>query len=146
MSEALSPAKEREVRESFERQGMLRALGAVMTDVRPGRCTLELPFSDAVAQQRGFFHGGAIGALADTAGGYAALTMLPEGADVLTLEYKVNFLRPAAGELLVAEGFVLRSGRTVSVVRVDVHAVSGGERKLCAAMQQSVATAPAREG
>jgi uncharacterized protein (TIGR00369 family) len=142
----LSPEKERQVREGFASQGMLRALGAVMTEVGPGRCTLELPFSDAVSQQRGFFHGGAIGALADTAGGYAAFTLLPEGTDVLTLEYKVNFLRPGAGERLVAEAAVLRSGRTVSVVRVDVHAVSGGERKLCAAMQQSVATAPSRDG
>lgn len=134
----LAPEKEAEVRASFARQGLMRGIGAALTALAPGRCTLELPFSDAVGQQQGFFHGGIIGALADTAGGYAAMTLLPPGSEVLTLEYKINFLRPAAGERLVAEGTVLRAGRSVSVTRVDVHVAAGVRLLLCAALQQSI--------
>ncbi len=135
----LPPGKEDEVRASFARQGLMRAIGAELVALAPGRCTLELPFSDAVGQQRGFFHGGVVGALADTAGGYACLTLLPPGSEVLSLEYKINFLRPAAGRRLVAEGTVLRAGRSVAVARVDVHVVAedGDGRALCAALQQS---------
>lgn len=120
----------------------MRAMGAVLADVAPGRCTVELPFSDAVGQQQGFFHGGAVGAIADSAGGYAVMTLLPPGAEVLALEYKINFVRPAAGARLVAEATVLRAGRTVSVTRVDVYVEAEGGRRLCAALQQSVVRAP----
>ncbi len=135
--------KEGEVRASFARQGLMRAIGAELSALGPGRCTVELPFSERVGQQRGLFHGGAIGAVADTAGGYAALTFLPVGSDVVTLEYKVNFLRPAAGERLVAEGSVLRAGRSVTVTRVDVFVEAGGRRgRHCAALQQSIVRVP----
>ncbi len=134
----LPAGKEAEVRASFARQGLMRGIGAALTSLSPGRCTIGLPFSDAVGQQQGFFHGGVIGALADTAGGYAALTLLPPGSEVLTLEYKVNFLRPAAGERLIAEGLVLRAGRSVSVTRVDAHILSSNRHVLCAALQQSI--------
>lgn len=133
----MADAAER-VRESFARQGLMRAIGASLTDLAPGRCTIALPFSDAVSQQQGFFHGGIIGAIADTAGGYAALSLLPPGSEVVTLEYKINFLRPAAGQRLVAEGSVLRAGRSVTVTRVDVFIEADGERRLCAALQQSI--------
>ena len=83
-----------------------------------------------------------IGAVADTAGGYATLTLLPLGSEVVTLEYKVNFLRPAAGERLLAEGSVLRAGRSVTVTRIDVFVEAQGRRTLCAAMQQSIVQAP----
>ncbi len=122
----------------------MAALGAEITRVTAGVCVIEMPFSAHVGQQHGFFHGGAIGALADTAGGYASMTVLPLGADVVTLEYKINFLRPAAGERLIAEGSVLRAGRSVTVARVDVFVVADGRRALCAALQQSVVKAPAR--
>jgi uncharacterized protein (TIGR00369 family) len=107
-----------------------------------GRCSIELPFNAKVAQQHGFFHGGAVGALADTAGGYAAMTVASEDADVLTLEYKINFLRPAAGSLLIAEGVVLRAGRSVIITRVDVFVTANEQRRLCAAVQQSIVPAP----
>ena len=120
----------------------MRSLGATLMEVEAGRCVIELPFSEAVARQRGFFHGGIVGAIGDTTGGYAALTLLPVGADVLTLEYKINFLRPAAGGRIVAEGSVLRAGRTVVVTRVDVYVESDGGRLWCAALQQSIMRAP----
>ena len=139
---ALAAGKEAEVRASFARQGLMQGIGAALTEVRPGRCRIELPFSDLVGQQQGFFHGGIIGAVADTAGGYAALTLLPAGSEVLTLEYKINFLRHAAGARLAAEGMVLRSGRSVTVTRVDVHVLVGDRMVLCAALQQSIMRAP----
>jgi uncharacterized protein (TIGR00369 family) len=132
------PEKEAEVRENFGRQGLMRQIGAVMTSVKQGSCVIEVPYHEAVGQQHGFFHGGVIGAVADTAGGYSAMSALPLGADVLTLEYKVNFMRPAAGELLIAEANVLKAGRSVVVTRVEIYVVKDGERSLCAAMQQSI--------
>jgi uncharacterized protein (TIGR00369 family) len=127
-----------QVLESFARQGFLNGMGARITALDAGRCVVNLPYGPDVSQQHGFFHGGAIGALADTAGGYAAMTLFPAGTDVVTLEYKINFLRPAVGDILIAEGLVLRVGRTVSVTRVDVYIQSGERRTLCAAIQQSV--------
>jgi uncharacterized protein (TIGR00369 family) len=143
---ALPAGKEAEVRASFARQGLMRGIGAALTTLAPGHCRIELPFSEGVGQQQGFFHGGIIGALADSAGGYAALTLFPLSSEVLTLEYKVSFLRPAEGERLVAGGTVLRAGRSVSVTRVDVHVLAGGQWTLCAALQQSLMRAggPAR--
>lgn len=139
---ALTDAKNSEVRDSFARQGLMRIIGAEMTGLSPGRCVIGLPFNDAVGQQHGFFHGGIIGAVADTAGGYAALSLLPLGCEVLTLEYKINFVRPAAGTYFVAEGTVLRVGRSVTVTRVDVLVEGGGRRTLCAALQQSIMRKP----
>ncbi|MBD0272333.1 MAG: PaaI family thioesterase [Acetobacteraceae bacterium] len=137
-TEGVSAEKRGEVLASFARQGRMRAIGAELSALGPGRCAVALPFSERVGQQQGFFHGGAIGAVADAAGGYAALTLLPVGSDVVTLEYKVNFLRPAVGQRLVAEGSVLRGGRSVSVTRVDVFVEADGRRSLCAALQQSI--------
>ena len=130
------------MRASFARQGLMRAIGAELATLGPGRCAVALPFSETVGQQHGFFHGGVIGAVADTAGGYAALSLLPVGSEVVTLEYKVNFLRPAAGDRLLAEGLVLRAGRSVTVTRVDVFVEARGQRHFCAALQQSIVQAP----
>lgn len=134
----LGSAKRAEILASFGRQGFLTRLGARIEALEAGRCVIVLPFSDSVTQQHGFFHGGAIGAVADSAGGYAAMTLAPPGVDVLAAEYKINFLRPAKGRELVAEGVVLRSGRTFTVCRVDVRVRGEEGETLCAAMQQSV--------
>jgi uncharacterized protein (TIGR00369 family) len=136
--EGLSGEMESEARANFARQGLMRAIGAELAALGPGRCTVQVAFSESVGQQQGFFHGGVIGAVADTAGGYAALSLLPVGSEVVTLEYKINFLRPAAGDRLVAEGSVLRAGRSVMVTRVDVFVEARGRRSLCAALQQSI--------
>ena len=130
--EGFSAEKEGEVRASFARQGLMRTIGAELATL------VEVPFSERVGQQQGFFHGGVIGAVADTAGGYAALSLLPVGSEVVTLEYKVNFLRPAVGDRLMADAAVLRAGRSVTVTRVDVFVEARGRRSLCAALQQSV--------
>jgi uncharacterized protein (TIGR00369 family) len=142
-SNELTQLKISEVRDSFGRQGLMTSIGASCKELSHGRCAIELPFSELVGQQQGFFHGGIIGALADVAGGYAAMTLLPAGRDVLTLEYKINFLKPAAGDRLIAEGLVLRMGKSVCVTRADVFAEKNGHRTLCAAMQQSMMAAVA---
>ncbi len=130
-------------RSVFDRQGLMREFGAAITVLAAGCCVIELPFSERVGQQSGFFHGGAIGAVADTAGGCAAFTLFPPGGDPVTVEYKINFLRPAKGERIVAEGTVVRAGRSVSVSRVDVFVESPGKaRELCAVLQQSVMRVP----
>jgi uncharacterized protein (TIGR00369 family) len=109
-------------------------LGAQLVEVGDGRCVIELPGSDEVTQHHGYFHAGAIGAVLDTAGGFAASSTTGWTDDVLTVEYKLNFLRPAAGERLRAEASVLSAGRRLVVCRGEAFAGDG----LCAAMQQTV--------
>ncbi|GAB4480262.1 MAG: PaaI family thioesterase [Burkholderiaceae bacterium] len=129
---------ERRVRASFARQAAMRLIGATMTAVEPGRCTIELPVRHDLTQQHGFVHGGIVGMIADSAGGYAAFTLMPADASVLTVEYKINMLAPARGERLVAVGSVVKPGRTLSIVRADVHAIDGARETLVAAMQQTL--------
>ncbi len=136
--ETRNPDFERVVRDSFARQGFMGTLGAELVLVAPGRTEIAIPYQDAIAQQHGYFHGGAIGAIADTAGGYAAFTLIPEGMTILTVEYKLNIVAPGKGERLIARGHVVRPGRTLTVTRADVFAVTGGEEKLCAIMQQTL--------
>jgi uncharacterized protein (TIGR00369 family) len=132
------PDFEARVRASFARQGLMRTLGAELAVVRPGFCEIRLPYRDALSQQHGYFHAGATAAVADSAGGYAAFTLMGPGDSVLAVEFKINLLEPAHGDALFARGQVLRSGRTLSVCRVDVFVARDGEEKPCAAMQQTV--------
>jgi uncharacterized protein (TIGR00369 family) len=104
---------------------------------------IEVPFRDALTQQERFFHGAVTGAIADTAGGYAALTLAPPDREVLTVEYKINFLSPASGEKLVARGEVVTAGRRLFVCNTRVFAVADGEERACAAMLQTVSLLPA---
>ncbi|MFQ5766297.1 MAG: PaaI family thioesterase, partial [Rhodospirillales bacterium] len=103
------------VEQSFAAQGIMVTIGARLTRIEPGYCEIELPYSDAVSQQHGFFHGGAIGTIADSAGGYAAFSLMDADDGVLTVEYKLNLMAPALGERLIARGRVLRPGRTLTV-------------------------------
>jgi uncharacterized protein (TIGR00369 family) len=133
-----NPDFEARVRGSFARQNAMGLIGARMTRVEPGRVEIELPVRDDLGQQHGFVHGGIVGMIADSAGGYAAFTLMPADASVLTVEYKVNMLAPAEGDLLVARGEVLKAGRTLSVVRADVWARRGDREARVAAMQQTL--------
>ena len=128
-------AFESHVRASFAAQGLMITLGARMTEVGPGHVVIEAPFAAGLSQQKGFFHGAVLGGIGDSAGGYAALTLLPEGSEVVTIEYKINFLRPAIGELLRATGRVLRPGRAITVCQVDVETVAAGKAVQCGLMQ-----------
>ena len=120
----------------------MRLLGAKVTEAGKGFCTIELPFSPGVTQQERYFHGAVIGAVGDNAGGYAALTLAPPDREVLTVEYKVNFLAPAFGEKLVAHGEVVTAGRRLFVCKAEVSAVDGDEERVCAAALQTVSLSP----
>ena len=126
------PTFETRVRESFARQKVMGLIGAVLAHVAPGRVEIELPFRDDLTQQHGFFHAGVVGTIADSAGGYAAFTLMPAGSSVLSVEYKMNLVAPADGERLVASGQVVRPGRTLTVCDLEVVVLKAGARTLCA--------------
>ncbi len=131
------------VQTSLDRQGMMQALGVKLLTVAPGAVTLALPYSERVTQQQGGFHGGAMGALADIAGGYAALTVAPDGMEVTTVEYKINFLAAFQGGELQATGRVLRGGKRIIVTSAEVvHIAPDGRRSDCAVMQQTLVPVP----
>ena len=127
----LDPVFESKVRRSFEGQTIMKTLGARLVRVEPGLCTIELDFDPRFTQQHGFLHAGITSTIADSAGGYAALTLMPAGASILTVEYKVNLLAPAAGERFVATGRCVKSGRRVSVSEIEVRAIQGSRESLC---------------
>lgn len=133
---ALNPEFEAAVRASFARQGFMATLGASLVEVLPGSVTIEVPHADTITQQQGFFHGGVAGAIADTAGGYAAMSLMPAGSEVLTVEYKINFVRPAVGSLMRAKAEIVRAGRTLLIARIDVLSGAGqSELDACAVAQ-----------
>jgi uncharacterized protein (TIGR00369 family) len=134
------PGYAQRVRESFDRQGAMALLGASLSRVEPGECEIRLPYRPEVTQQHGYFHGGIIGTISDSAGGYAAYTLMPRDSSVLTVEYKMNLLAPGDGELLVARGQVLRCGRSLVVTRVDAVVVKEGRETLCATLLQTLMT------
>jgi len=113
--EQANPEVQARIRVSFDRQGLMRHLGARLTHIAPGRVHIVLPNRPEVTQQHGYFHAGATSAIADSAGGYAAFTLFPEHTAVLTVEYKLNLLTPAVGEHIEAVGTVLKPGRTLTV-------------------------------
>lgn len=124
------------IRDSFARQGMMATLGARIDTLEPGRVVLSLPITETVSQQHGFAHAGATFALGDSAAGYSALSLMPEEAEVLTVEMKINLIAPAAGVRLVAEGEVVKSGRRLTIVRTTVYAEDVDcVRKVCAILQ-----------
>jgi uncharacterized protein (TIGR00369 family) len=136
--ESATPKVQDRIRASFERQGLMRHIGARLDHIGPGRVHIVLPSRPEITQQHGFIHAGATSAIADTAGGYAALTLFPESADVLTVEYKINLLAPATGDHLEAVGVVRKSGRTLTVCQLDVFAVADGQKSLVATGQQTL--------
>jgi uncharacterized protein (TIGR00369 family) len=138
-----SEAAWQRVQDSLARQGLMRHLGARLLQAEPGLCVVALPYSDRVTQQQGGFHGGAMGALADIAGGYAALTVVPEGMEVSTVEYKVNFLAAFQGGELRATGRVVKAGRRIIVTTAEVtHLAEDGRETACAVMQQTLVPVP----
>lgn len=133
-----NPDFESRVRESFVAQKFMTTLGAAIMQIFPGEVTIEMPYSEAFTQQDGFLHAGITTAIADSACGYAAFTLMPEGAGVLSVEFKVNLLSPAVGERFIARGTVLKPGRTLTVCRGDVFAVKDGNEKLVLTMQATM--------
>ena len=126
------------VEAGFKKQGLMTCIGAKLCKVKPGYCEIELPYRKELVQQHGFFHGGGVAAIIDSAGGYAALSLFDPDEEVLTVEFKVNCLAPAVGEKLIAKGEVIRSGQTLTVTKGEVIAVNRDNEVLCALMQQTV--------
>lgn len=126
------------VRASFARQGAMKLIGARMVELQPGRCTIAIAHREDLTQQHGYIHAGIVSALVDTAGGFAGFTLFPAESSVLTVEFKLNLLAPAAGERLVAVGEVVKPGRTLVITRGEVYAETAGARVLCAIMQQTL--------
>ena len=134
------PQFARRVRASFARQAAMATLGATLTRVAPGEVVIELAYRSELTQQHGFLHAGVVASTLDSACGYAAFSLMPEGAGVLTLEFKTNFLAPARGEELIARGRVVRAGRTITVCQAEVSMLSAGAETSVATMLATIMT------
>jgi uncharacterized protein (TIGR00369 family) len=146
---ALAPADpdfEQRTRASFARQGAMAHLGAELRRVEPGCVEISMPFRPELSQQHGFFHAGMIASIADSAGGYAGFTLFPADAGVLTVEFKLNLLAAADGELAIARGEVIRSGRTLTVCRIEAFVEKQGRRSHCATGTQTLMCLIGRAG
>jgi uncharacterized protein (TIGR00369 family) len=130
-----NPSFAQEVRQSFARQSIMELIGASLTLIEPGVVEITLPYRQDLTQQNGYLHAGIVTTIADSACGYAAFTLMPEGSGVLSVEFKVNLLRPARGENFLARAEVIKAGRTLTVVRADVFALTENKRTLVATMQ-----------
>jgi uncharacterized protein (TIGR00369 family) len=137
---------DRRIRESFARQGLMQTLAASLAHVSPGRVEIALVPRPEIAQQHGFVHAGAVSAIADSAAGYAALSLMPPGRGILTTEFKINLLAPAAGERIVARGRVVKAGRTLTLAQTEVFAESEGKERLVALLTASLMTIEGRDG
>jgi uncharacterized protein (TIGR00369 family) len=142
--DTLDSAIEKKVRASFAAQTAMTTVGATMTRLAYGEAEIELPAAAHIRQQQEFVHGGVVAMVLDSACGYAALTAMPAESDVVSVEFKINFLRPALGERLIARGRVLRTGRSISVCQGEVYALRDGRQDMVAAMQATMAAVEKR--
>lgn len=131
------------VRDSFARQGLMTHLGAQLAEMRAGVVTLRLPFRAELTQHHGFFHAGSTAAIADTAGGYAGMTLFSDDKSVLTVEFKLNLINPARGDWLEATGRVIKPGRTLTICQLEVWALTGDSRTHVATGMQTLICVPA---
>jgi uncharacterized protein (TIGR00369 family) len=132
--ESKDPLFEARVRDSFHRQGAMKTLGVEIAALRSGEVELAMPFAPAFTQQNGFLHAGMVATVLDSACGYAAFSLMPADAAVLTVEFKVNLIAPARGERFLFKGRVVKPGRTISVCEGQAFAIEAGEEKLIATM------------
>lgn len=144
--EPRDPQFAQRVRDSFVRQGAMHTLGARLARLEPGVVDIELDWAPALTQQHGFLHAGMISTALDSACGYAAFTLMPHDAAVLTIEFKINLLAPAQGERFRMEGRVLKPGRTITVSEGRAYALADGQEKLVATMGCTLMTVTGRQG
>ena len=130
----INPSFADEITQSFARQTIMGLIGAELTRVEPGIVEITLPYRADLAQQHGYLHAGIVTTIADSACGYAAYSLMPSNSEVLSVEFKVNLLRPAKGETFKAVAEVVKAGKTLTVVRADVFAIDEGRRDLIATM------------
>lgn len=135
----LNPSFAEEVERSFARQPIMKLIGARLSLIEPGVIEITFPYRVDLTQQHGFLHAGVVTTAADSAAGYAAYSLMPAGSEVLSVEFKVNLLRPAKGETFVARAEVISAGRTLTVVRAEVFGIAAnGDRELVATMQATM--------
>jgi uncharacterized protein (TIGR00369 family) len=134
------------ISESFGRQTIMATIGATLDHVEQGKVVIRLPYAKHICQQHGFLHAGVVSTIADSACGYAGLTMMSEGSAVLTTEFKINLLAPAKGEYFLAEGRVIKSGRTLTITQGEVVAVEGEKRTLVALITATLIRLDAKGG
>jgi uncharacterized protein (TIGR00369 family) len=134
------------IRVSFSKQGLMSTLGASLGGISPGAVEIVIHPSPAISQQHGFVHAGAVSAIADSAAGYAALSLMPAGLGVLTTEFKINLVAPAVGERIIARGRVVKPGRTLTLVQTEVFAESQGQEKLIALLTATITSIEGRDG
>jgi uncharacterized protein (TIGR00369 family) len=144
--EPLDVGYEEKVRESFNRQEIMQTVNASIRAIRPGQVELEFPYQSSLTQQHGFIHAGIVATVLDSACGYAAFSLMPKNAAVLTIEFKVNLLSPAKGDLFRAVGKVKKAGRNITVSEGDLFAYVDGEQKLVATMIGTIMLVYDREG
>ncbi len=133
------------VRDSFALQGAMATLGASLGDVAPGRVVIDLPWAAGLTQQHGFLHAGMVATALDSACGYAGFTLMPEGAGVLTIEFKINLLAPAKGQRFRMVGQVIKPGRTITVTEGRAYAIDDGREKLIATLGATLMTITGRD-
>ena len=143
---AKNPDFKQRVQISFDRQQAMATLGSTLSSVEAGKVVISMPYSEALTQQHGFIHAGIISTILDSACGYAAFSLMPKNAAVLTIEYKINLLSPAKGDWFEAIGVVKKPGRNVTVADGEVYAHAGDERKLVASMVGTLMSIYDRDG
>ncbi|MCC2674883.1 MAG: thioesterase family protein [Ramlibacter sp.] len=143
--EPQDPAFAERVRASFAKQGAMHTIGATLGEVAPGRAVIEMAWQPGLTQQHGFLHAGMVATALDSACGYAAATLMPADAGVLTIEFKINLLAPAKGQRFRLEGAVLKPGRTITVVEGRAYANDEGREKLIATMNATMMTITGRD-
>src|ERR1044072_5847914 len=134
MHQPRNPSFAEEIRQSFSKQTIMSLIGAELSRVEPGVIEITLPYRADLAQHHGFLHAGVVTTIADSACGYAAYSLMPPKSEVLSVEFKVNLLRPAKGEVFLAAAEVIKSGKTLTVARADVFGIEEGRRELIATM------------
>lgn len=135
---APNPSFVDEVKDSFSRQSVMRLIGAELSRIEPGVVEIDLRYRSDLTQHHGYLHAGIVATIADSACGYAAYSLMPAGSEVLSVEFKINLLRPARGEHFQARAQVVKAGKTLTVVRADVVSISGEEEQLIATMQATM--------
>ncbi|HET7520236.1 MAG TPA: PaaI family thioesterase [Candidatus Limnocylindria bacterium] len=142
----VDPGTKERVRASFARQGLMATLGATLESVGDGEAEISLVPHPEISQQHGFVHAAAVTAIADSAAGYASLTLMPPGTGVLSTEFKINLLAPARGDRIVARGRVVKAGRTLTVAQSEVFAETDGDRKMIALLTATMMAVQDRDG
>lgn len=145
-SKSADPAFEARIRASFAKQGLMNTFGASILSLSPGSIEIALTPTAAVLQQHGFVHGGAVAAIADAAAAFAALSLMPPGVGILTVEFKINFVAPAIGDRITARGRVIKAGRTLTLAQADVMAEANGQQKQVAFLTATIMAIEGRDG